>query len=110
MSDLQKVPSWQWIAGIAMTGLMFFSSVLLLAALSDIKEGRATSAKLDLRVTTIEQIMPLQFNAISEWRNEMKIDLQGMKTSLNQIAGAQNKTAELLTKSAVTLDQWKKIK
>lgn len=85
-----KAPNWQWIASGAISLLLFFSSIMLLAALSDIKEGKVVAAKLDLRVTTIEQTIPLQFEAIREWREEIK-------QSLAQIARNQNYNANRST-------------
>lgn len=70
-----KTPTWQWVAGISMSGLMFISSVMLLSALADIKDGKLTDSKMDVRVTTIEKTMPLQFDAIKEWREEIKQSL-----------------------------------
>lgn len=91
-----KTPTWQWIAGITMSGLMFFSSVMLLTALADIKESRVIVAKLDLRVNTIEQTMPLQFEAIKEWREEIK-------QSLAQIAQHQKYNADRAVERSATI-------
>ena len=82
-----KSPTWQWVAGISMSGLMFISSVMLLSALADIKDGKLVDSKMDLRVTTIEKTIPLQFEAIKEWREEIK-------QSLTQIMSHQRYNAE----------------
>jgi hypothetical protein len=102
-----KTPTWQWIAGIAMSGLMFFSSVMLLAALADIKEGKAVDAKMDLRVTTIEQTMPLQFEAIKEWREEIKQSLAQIAYNQRYNAARQTDKTDTIIKGQKSAAQTK---
>ena len=86
-----------------MSGLLFFSGLMLLETRADIKEFRVANAAIGLRVTVIETGIPLQFEVIKEWRQEIKM-------SLEKITTAQEKTNSRLDKSAVTLGEWKKIK
>ena len=93
ISNESKTPTWQWVAGIAMSGIMFFSCLLLLTALSSIKANTEAIVAMDLRLTSAEKTVPLQFELIQQ--------------SLEQIRTSQLKQAELLNKSAVTLKEWK---
>jgi len=108
-----KTPTWQWVASLAISGLLFFSSVMLLAALADIKEGRAVDAKLDLRITTIENTMPLQFDAIKEWREEIRLSLERIASnqSYNNARAVERSNAIVQgQKSAAQVKDWNKIK
>ena len=105
-----KTPTWQWVAITAISILLVLAAFLLNATRADIKETRAdikevrmSSAAIGLRVMAIETSMPLQFEAIKLWREEIKL-------SLNHMIVVQEKINSKLDKSAVTLDQWKKIK
>jgi hypothetical protein len=91
-----KTPTWQWIAGIAMSGLMFFSSVMLMTALSDIKEGRKITTEINLRVTSIEKTMPLQFEAIREWREEIRESLAQIASNQKYIATRQTNKSNII--------------
>jgi len=93
-----KTPTWQWIAGIAMSGLMFFSSAMLLAALSDIKEGRMLTAGIDLRLKAMEIAMPLQFEAIKEWRTEIKESLDLIRDRQRYNATSQTNKSNTIIK------------
>ena len=95
-----KTPTWQWVATGAISLLLFFASFFLYETRADIKEWRQATIAMDLRVTSIEKVMPLQFEAIREWRTEIN-------TNLEQIKADQRITANLLTKSAMTLKEWK---
>lgn len=89
-----KTPTWQWIAGIAISILIFLSNVILLTALADIRDGKELDSKMDVRVTSMERTNELQFEAIKEWREEIR-------SSLAQIASHQRTNA---TKSAGNQD------
>lgn len=96
-----KAPNWQWIANGAISLLLFLASAMLLTALSDIKDGKLVDSKMDLRVTTIEQTMPLQFKAITEWREEIR-------QSLAQIANNQRYNAARQTDKSDTIIEGQK--
>ena len=89
-----KTPTWQWVAGLAISGMLFLSCLLLVTALSAIKANSESIISLNLRVTSAEKTVPLQFELIQQ--------------SLDQIRNDQVKQSELLSKSAVTLKEWKK--
>lgn len=88
-----KTPTWQWIAGLAMSGMMFLSCLLLVTALSSIKANTEAIVAMDLRITSAEKTVPLQFELIQQ--------------SLETIRTSQLKQAEILNKSAVTFKEWR---
>ena len=90
-----KTPTWQWVAGLAISGMLFLSCLLLVTALSAIKANSESIISLNLRMTSAEKTVPLQFEMIQH--------------SLDQIRDDQVKQAEMLTKSAMTLKEWKRI-
>lgn len=85
-----KTPTWQWIAGIAISALMFLSNIILLTALSDIRESKVVDSKMDVRVTSIEDTNKLQFDTIKEWRDEIRLSLS--QIAKNQTFNARNFT------------------
>ena len=115
-----KTPTWNWVAGIAMSGLMFFSSLLLLTALSDIREGRVedarlkeADAKISERVKSIEDTSKLQFDAIKEWREEIRLSLEKIanhQTYNNARAVERSTTIIEGQKSAAKVKDWNKLK
>lgn len=88
-----KTPTWQYIAGLAMSGMMFLSCLLLVTALSSIKANTEAIVAMDLRLTSAEKTVPLQFELIQQ--------------SLETIRTAQIAQATMLSKSEVTLKGWK---
>jgi hypothetical protein len=99
-----------------MSGLMFFSSVMLMTALADIREGRVLTANLNLRVKSIETALPLQFEAIKEWRTEIKESLDLIRDRQKSNARSQTSKSDTIikgqkkaaaTKTKVSDLQWK---
>lgn len=85
-NENNKSPTWQWVAGIAISGMILLSNFILFTALSDIRDGKAVDSKMDVRVTSIEDTNKLQFDTIKEWRDEIRL-------SLIQIANNQRNNA-----------------
>lgn len=91
-----KTPTWQWVAGIAISGLIFLSNLILFTALSDIRDGKELDSKMDVRVSSIEDTNKLQFETIKEWRDEIRL-------SLAQIANSQRYNAARQTNRSDTI-------
>ena len=88
-----KTPTWQWVAGLAISGMLFLSCLLLVTALTAIKANSEAIVAMDLRLTSVEKTVPLQFQMI--------------QNSLDQIDKKQEETSKMLNKSAMTLKEWK---
>lgn len=85
-----KTPTWQWVAGLAISGLLLLSNFILFTALTDIRDGKTVDAKIDVRVTSIEDTNKLQFDTIKEWRDEIRLSLS--QIAKNQTFNARNFT------------------
>lgn len=108
-----KTPTWQWIAGIAMSGLMFFSSLLLLTSLSDIKSVKQDNVDIAKKVAVIERGNELQFEAIKEWREEIRLSLERIANNQVYNAERQKNKSDIIIKgqeSAAKIKEWNKIK
>lgn len=91
-----KAPNWQWIANGAISLLLFFSSLMLITALSDIKEGKVIDTKLDLRVTSMEDTNKMQFDTIKEWRDEIRLSLAQIASSQRYNATRQTNKSDII--------------
>jgi low affinity Fe/Cu permease len=95
-----KTPTWQWVAITSISIMLFLAAVLLNETRADIQKSREMTSALSERVSVIETGMPLQFEAIKEWRSEIN-------TNLEQLKAVQMDTNKMLTKSAQTYKEWK---
>ena len=95
-----KTPTWQWVAITSISIMLFLAAILLNETRADIQKSREMTAALSERVSKIETGMPLQFDAIKQWRSEIN-------TNLEQLKAVQMETNRMLAKSAMTLKEWK---
>lgn len=113
MANGDKTPTWQYVANGAISLLMIVSSVLLYETRADIKDGRKADALISERVTSIEKTMPLQFDAIKEWREEIRISLERIANNQSYIAARAVERSNTIIqgqKSAAQIKEWNKIK
>ncbi len=105
-SENSKTPTWQWVAGLALSALMFSSSVLLLETRADIKEVRQANVAISERVKVIETGIPLQFEAIKAWRDEIRVSLDRLSTGQQAAIDAIAKR----DRSAAAVKKWNEYK
>ncbi len=93
-----KTPTWQWVAIAAISVLLTLAAIMLNETRADIKEVRISSAAIGQRVAVIETGIPLQFETIKAWREEMKINLKEIIANQKEI------------KSNAVVKKWNNIK
>lgn len=101
--NADKTPTWKWIASGALSILFVFLTVSVADLRSDVKENMKATTDVATRMTVLETTTQMQIEATKEFRDEIK-------GHLGRISGQQDKTTNLLSKSAVTLKEWKKVK
>jgi len=79
-----KYPTWQWIAGAAISIIFLISSVSLTETRSDIRDVKKANAEICDRVTILETANKLQFQAIKEWRDEVRVGMSEIKDRLDR--------------------------
>jgi hypothetical protein len=78
-----KSPTWQWMAGITVSVIILFAGAMMAETRSEIKESRSIITINSARLTALERGNELQFQAIKEWREEMKAGVEKLTSTLD---------------------------
>jgi hypothetical protein len=79
-----KSITWQWLAGIAVSLVILFVGAMIAETRSEIKESRSVITINSARLTALERGNELQFQAIREWRDEMKAGIEKFEIALDK--------------------------
>ena len=84
MTENGKSPTWQWLAGITISLIILISGAMIAETRSDIKDSRAVITINSARLTALEKGNELQFQSIKEWRDELKVSIEKISTTLDK--------------------------
>lgn len=78
----EEHPTFKWVAAIAISLLITISGASIYETRGDIKDIKVTNTIQDSRLSAIEASNELQFQAIRQWKVEIREDLKLISSQL----------------------------
>jgi hypothetical protein len=82
--EKEEHPSFKWVACIAVALLITIASTSLVETRGDIRDIKITNTLQDSRLASLEATNEIQFNAIKQWKVELREDLRLISGKLDQ--------------------------
>jgi uncharacterized membrane protein len=84
MSELNgKSPTWQWLAGIAVSLIILLGGVMAADTRQEGRESRSMIVVNSARLTALETAYEIGQKADKEWRDEVRIALKTIAATLD---------------------------
>jgi hypothetical protein len=80
--EKEERPTFKWVACLAVGLLITIASASLVETRGDIKDIKITNTIQDSRLSAIEASGEVQFNAIKQWKIEIREDLRTISVQL----------------------------